>query len=375
MKRYLYDNIRKDLSKKMVFLTGPRQVGKTFLSKQIMAEFKEPVYLNFDDIDDARIIRSKQWPLSAGLVVLDELHKLKGWKRFIKGVYDTKPKGQALLITGSARLDTFRQGGDSLAGRYFHYRLNPISLKEAAGLGDAYNILSMLNSRGGFPEPFLAQDKEDIDRWRLEYYTDLVREDILDFSRIQEVRAIKLLLELLRSRVGSPLSYASLAEDLQVAPNTVKKYINILQSLYIIFLVHPYHKNLARALQKRPKVYFYDSGYVKGGDGVRFENTIAVSLLKNAQYLYDAKGRQVELYYLRDKEGREVDFVMSEGGDLTLALEVKLNRESVSRHLKYYRPKFESAEFIQVVLNLNKKFISNGIKIVPAVDFLMELEV
>ncbi len=360
----------------MVFLTGPRQVGKTFLSKQLMQEFKEPIYLNFDDIEDAKIIRNKQWPLSADLVVLDELHKLDGWKRFIKGVYDTRPEHQSFLITGSARLDTFRQSGDSLAGRYFHYRLNPISLKEAANLSqDVHVSLQKLLNRGGFPEPFLSQDEEDVNRWRIQYYTDLVREDILDFGRVHEIRAIKLLLELLRSKVGSPISYTSLAEDLQISPNTVKRYIDILQSLYIIFLVPPYHKNIARALQKRPKVYFYDTGYIKGDESIRFENLIAVSLLKNAQYLYDAKGRQINLYYLRDKEGREIDFVLSEDESLTLMIEVKLNKGIVSRHLRYYQSRFDTAQFVQVVLNLDKKFISSGVDVVPAVDFLMGLEV
>ncbi len=375
MKRYLYDDIVKDLSKKMVFLTGPRQVGKTFLAKEIMKEFNSPAYLNFDDVDDARIIRNRQWPISADLIVLDELHKMENWKQFIKGTYDTKPNGQTFLITGSARLDTFRQGGDSLAGRYFHYRLNPFSLKEVSALSqDLHALLRRLIERGGFPEPFLAEDERDVNRWRLQYYTDLIREDILDFSRIHEVRAIRLLLELLRSKVGAPLSYTSLAEDLQVAPNTVKKYLTILQSLYIVFPVYPYHKNVARALQKRPKIYFYDTGYVRGDDSLRFENLVAISLLKHVQYLYDAKGKQVELYYLRDKDGREIDFVLAEEGKMILGIEVKLNRGTVSKHLQYYRIKFKDVRFIQVILNLGKGWVKDGVEVIPAVDCLMSLE-
>ncbi|MBI4801432.1 MAG: ATP-binding protein [Elusimicrobia bacterium] len=372
MERYLHDRIIGDLRKKMVFITGPRQVGKTYLSKSIQVEFGKPVYLNHDDISDIKIIRKRAWPLNAELVILDEIHKMKSWKVFLKGTFDTRPPAQSFLVTGSARLDTFRQTGDSLAGRYFLYRLNPLSVKELVPTMPPYEALSALNRLGGFPEPFLSASDEEAGRWRRQYYTDLVREDILDFSHISEIRVIRLLLEMLRKRVGSPLSYASLANDLQTAPNTVRKYMEILESLHIIFLVRPFHKNIARSLLKEPKVYFYDSGYVEGDEGVRLENTVAVSLLKHVQYLGDAKGLETSLHYIRTKDGKEVDFSLAEKGALTHFIEVKLSDDGISRNLRYFKDRYRGMA-VQLVHNARNEQEMNGVSIVRAGDWLARL--
>ena len=373
MERYLYNHIVGDLRKKMVFITGPRQVGKTFFAKNIQAEFKKPVYLNQDDISDIKIIRKRAWPLNADLVILDEIHKMKGWKGFLKGTFDTRPGAQSFLVTGSARLDTFRQTGDSLAGRYFLYRLNPLSVKELAGAMPPYEALSALNRLGGFPEPFLSSSDSEASRWRRQYYTDLVREDIMDFSRIGEIRAIRLLLEMLRKRVGSPLSYASLAGDLQVAPNTVRKYMEILESLHIIFAIRPFHKNIARSLLKEPKIYFYDSGYVEGDEGVRLENTVAVSLLKHVQYLQDTQGLDISLHYIRTKDGKELDFSLAEKGELTHFIEVKLSDEAISRSLIYHKNRHPGVKAVQLVHNARNEQETGGVSIVRAGAWLEQL--
>ncbi len=227
MRRYLYPQILKDL-KKMVFITGPRQVGKTYLAKEVMKEFKAPQYLNYDNIDDRKIIMRRSWRFDAGLLVFDEIHKMKNWKLFLKGIYDSKPEGQSILVTGSAMLDTFRQSGESLAGRYFHLRLHPFSVKELDDM-EPYQAMENLNKLGGFPEPFLSGSEEEASRWRNQYFTDVIREDVFDISRINEIRTMRHLVEMLRERVGSPLSYTALAGDLQVAPNTIKKYIQVLE--------------------------------------------------------------------------------------------------------------------------------------------------
>ncbi|MEK6557183.1 MAG: ATP-binding protein, partial [Candidatus Margulisiibacteriota bacterium] len=267
MERQLESLILKDLKKKMVFLTGPRQVGKTYLAKEIMTSFASPIYLNYDQVNDARTIQSQSWPLTADILVFDEIHKMKNWKNYLKGVFDTRQPNQAVLVTGSSRMETFRQTGSSLAGRYFHYRLYPFSVKEMKAPSSVNERLEKLNQLGGFPEPLLSDSEQEASRWRNQYATDLIREDILDFSQIHEVRAMRLLLELLRSRVGSSLSYKSLAEDLQISPNTVRKYVSILESLYIVFLITPYHRNIARSILKEPKLYFYDTGMVNGDVG------------------------------------------------------------------------------------------------------------
>ncbi|PID56600.1 MAG: hypothetical protein CR986_10060 [Ignavibacteriae bacterium] len=372
----------KDLNRKMVFITGPRQVGKTFLSKQISEEYSRSEYLNFDNLEDREIINKQRWKKNNDLLIFDEIHKKKDWKAFLKGVYDSKPKNLKILITGSARVDTFRQSGESLAGRYLHLRLNPFSVKELESMYSSYDAIEKLNKFGGFPEPLLNSMNETMEdslefsaRWKKQYYTDLIREDIVEFSRIHEISVMKLLVELLRSKVGSPISYKNIAEDLQVAPNTIKKYIQILESLYIIFLVRPYHKNIARAVVKEPKVYFYDTSFVKGNEGIFFENTCAVSLLKNVQFLSDAKGKDIQLNYLRTKEGKEVDFLISENGEATQFIEVKLSESKPSNVLKYFSERFDDTEFIQLVHNLNKEQDIGKLQIRNAGLWFSELEV
>jgi len=338
-----------------------------------MAEFNSPQYLNYDSVPDSRIITSQAWPLYSDLLIFDEIHKMKSWKLFIKGVFDTRPEKQAILLTGSARMDTYRQSGESLAGRYFPLRLDPLSIRELADDVKPAEALPLLNRLGGFPEPFLSGSETEAARWRNQYYTDLVREDIREFGALQEIRSMRLLVELLRLRVGSPLSFASLAGDLQIAPNTVRKYIEILESLHIIFLVRPFHANLARAILKMPKVYFYDSGYVQGGEGVQLENTCAVCLLKHVHYLQDTAGDDIELGYIRTKEGKEVDFVLSAKGRMTHLIEVKLSDDQPSPSLSLLAGKFPEAEALQLVQNLRRAQQKENIAIRHAAPWLADL--
>lgn len=364
--------ITTDLSKKIVFLVGPRQVGKTWLAKQIGQSYQKTVYLNYDSLADREIIKKEQWLEDTDLLILDELHKMKGWKNYLKGVYDTKPETLKILVTGSARMETFRQTGDSLAGRFFVHHLMPLSLAELKKEKEAVDIDKLLE-RGGFPEPFLAATDTEADRWRAQYVDSLIRTDVLDFEKINDFKAIQLVFELLRHKVGSSISYASIAEDAGISQVTVKKYINIFESLYIVFKVTPYSKKIARSILKEPKIYFYDNGLVIGDDGVKFENLVAASLLKSVKGRNDYLGKSESLHYLRTKENKEVDFVLVDSDNqISQILEVKLSDNNLSKNLKYFSEKYNLSA-IQIVKNLKREKSLGHIKIIKAQSYLEEL--
>jgi len=374
MQRYLDQRVQADLASKMVFLTGPRQVGKTTLSRQLIAQ-RGGQYLNYDVAPDRAIILNQRWSPQAPLLVLDEVHKMPGWKAWLKGVYDGKPAGQQLLVTGSARMDTFRQGGESLAGRFFGLRLHPISVREWSDHTGAEPeaALAHLLERGGFPEPCLAPDATEAQRWRRQYFDGLVRNDVLEFSRIQEVAAIRLFAEMLRSRVGSPLSLASIARDLAVSPVTLKKYLAILEALYIVFVVRPWHHNIGRSVLQAPKVYFFDTGLVEGDEGIRFENLMATALLKQVQWQHDVLGQEAGLHYLRTKDGAEVDFAISEGKRLTHLVECKLSDDKPHRALLRFASEQGPVRAVQAVRNLRHSFVAGAVEVVPAPAYLRGL--
>ena len=375
MKRYLDDLVLNDLATKTVVLTGPRQVGKTTLSRQLMQSFGSAQYLNWDVLADRAVLQRQSWNPRADLLVMDEIHKMPNWKAWLKGVSDGRFTGQALLVTGSARMETFRQAGDSLAGRYFAFRLHPISVREwceQQGV-DPATALDHLLERGGFPEPCLAADLIQADRWRAQYFTDLIREDVLEFSRLHEINTMRLFVELLRERVGSPLSLASIARDLAVAPATLKRYLDILQALFIVFTVHPWHRNVGRAILQTPKVYFFDSGLVRGDQGVRLENAVAGMLLKQAHFLQDSAGREVNLHYVRTKDGAEVDFAFSEAGELKQLIECKLGDNKPHRSLVRFAAQFPDADAVQIVYNLRQEEFRNRIIITDAANWLAQL--
>ncbi len=374
MQRYLEPFVRTDLAKKMVFLSGPRQVGKTTLARSILAGHARAQYLNWDVPDDRRILIEQTWSPRSSLLVLDEIHKMRDWKGYLKGVFDGRPEGQAILVTGSARMDTFRQSGESLAGRYFSLRLHPISVREwceSSGCAPQ-EALDRLLDRGGFPEPFLAEQETDAQRWRNQYLEGVIREDVLEFSRIQEIRAMRVFVEMLRSRVGSPLSLASLARDLQVSPTTLAKYLDILEALYIVFVVRPHHHNVARSILKEPKVYFLDTPLV-ADEGARFENLCAAALLKHVHFLQDVAGRRVALRYIRDKEGHEIDFAICEDDAPRVLVECKLSDRAVAPFFGKTAERFPDVDAVQVVRDLRQPEQRGKIAIEPAAAWLAAL--
>jgi uncharacterized protein len=375
MKRKLATLLAQDLRKKMVFLTGPRQAGKTTLSQELLALNGAGQYLNYDVLEDRAVIERGLWDRRAPLLVLDEIHKMPQWKSWLKGVVDGKAPAQQILVTGSARLDTFRQSGDSLAGRFLAHRLHPITVREwCEQTGTAPEAaLTHLLERGGFPEPCLAPSLVDAERWRRQYFDGLVRNDVLEFSRLAEVQAMRLFAEMLRSRVGSPLSLASIARDLHLSPTTLKRYLDILEALYIVFTVRPWHRNIARATLQAPKVYFYDTGLVQGDAGLRYENAVACALLAHTEHLHDAFGRETALHYIRTKDEAEVDFALSEGTNLTDLIECKLTDTKPHRALLRFAEQWPQARSVQLLRDLRHPIQMDSIRIEPAAAWLAQL--
>ena len=369
MERYQKQAILRDLQKKMVLLAGPRQAGKTTLAKAIAKEFKSSIYLTYDR---SKMILNESWLSSVELLILDEIHKMPEWKNYLKGIYDTKLSHQKILVTGSARLEIFNQVGDSLAGRYFLHRLMPLSPSECDKVNVSYTLNHFLE-RGGFPEPFLAEDPIDANRWRLQYVDSLLRVDVLDFENIQNLNAIRLVFELLRERVGSPISYTSIAQDVAISPNTVKKYIQILEALYIVFRITPFSHNIGRSLLKEPKIYFFDIGLVKGNNGVKFENLNAICLLKHVLSKIDYQAENYSLNYLHTKEGHEVDFTLTRDGIIEKIIEVKHADSTISTGLHYFHKKYDLVAF-QVVKELKRERVDNGIEVVDGLHFLKSLD-
>jgi len=371
LKREISIKIKEFLSKKIVLISGPRQVGKTFITKNFLST--SYVYLNYDDEDDRKMIQDKSWPRDVGLIIFDELHKKDKWKTWLKSIFDKEGINPNIIVTGSARMEVFKKGGDSLAGRHFHVRLHPLSIKEY-GHGPKKKIIERMMLLGSFPEPLLSGDMKDSKLWRKSHLERIIKEDLLDLERVNELKKIEILVQLLSERVGGAINHASLARDLEVSSHTIKHWLQILENLYVIFKVTPLSKNIAKSILKAPKYYFYDTGRVRGDDGAKLENIVACHLIKRNHYLEDIEGEKLELFYIRDKEKREVDFAIERDFKLEKLIEVKMSDDNRSKPLKYFTDKLNPKESIQIVFNIKQDKQYQEIKIKDLTTFLFNLE-
>jgi uncharacterized protein len=368
--RYITPYILEDLNKKMVFVGGPRQVGKTTLARAILSEnFPSGRYLNWDYDDDRQDILKKRWSTENRLLVFNELHKFPRWKGWIKGIYDVSHEMHSFLITGSARLDVYRRGGDSLMGRYHYWRLHPFALDEIPDGISPEDAFKRLLTVGGFPEPFLDGNERNARRWRRERFDRVLREDVRDLEQIRNIQLLGIFLDMLRYRVGGLITISNMASDLQVSPKTAKSWLEVLERMYLVFAVRPYTKSLPRAVLKPPKVYFFDNGDVLGDEGARFENLVAASLLKRLHFLEDRDGYRYELRYIRDKEGREVDFAVIKEGRLIELIEAKHSDENISKHLLYYANRLKPEKATQIVAQIKRPYDKGRIKVVDPITY------
>ncbi len=356
-------DIERDLQKKMVFLGGPRQVGKTTLAKRILANRGLPAeecYFSWDVKKHRSLILREELPTRYPLLVLDEIHKFARWRSLVKGFFDLYGKKCSLLITGSARLDYYRKGGDSLQGRYHYYRMHPFSLPELNTLKKKTTPLDKLFRLGGFPEPLLTQMEIQWRRWQRERMDRILDVDLRDLEQVREISLIELLLDVLPTKVGSPLSINSLREDLEVNHQTIARWLEILDRLYVTFRISPWGTHQVRAVKKEQKLYMRDWSLIED-PAIRFENMIACHLLKYCDYVQDTQGYRMELRYLRDTDGREVDFIVVRDRKPLFAVEAKLSDTNRSSHLKYFIHRTPIPKFYQVYLKGPTRFGNPGV--------------
>ena len=385
--RYITPYIMDDLKDKMVFVGGPRQVGKTTLCRNFVASnFDGNAYYNWDSRADRKAIMASSWPGDAEILIFDEIHKYRQWKRLIKGEYDKLKDIFKFLVTGSARLDLYRKGGDSLQGRYHYYRLHPFTLAEIEDISFAataleeisfgvrfyQSSLNTLDRFGGFPEPFTKQNNKHLRRWHNEKVERLFREDILDMQAIRDVGNMRLLGDILPSKVGSLLSLNAIREDLEVSHRAVSSWMDILETFYYHFRIYPYTAAKIRSLKKEPKLYLWDWSEVED-EAARFENLIASHLLKFVHFITDSEGHRAELYYLRDVDKRETDFLVTINSRPWFAVEVKLNDTTLSPSLLYFKERLSIPYAYQLVKKENTDTIEKGARIVSAAKFLAGL--
>ena len=306
--RYLHSHIASDLKEKMVFIGGPRQVGKTTLAKFIgESDYKQSLYLNWDYRNDRKKIIDEKFESDIDLIIFDEIHKYKIWRNYLKGEFDKNREKFKILVTGSARLDLYRRGGDSLLGRYRYLRLHPFSMREVLNMKSDIEILKGLkfvNHKnineifnrlflfGGFPEPFLKKDLKTLRRFHNERLERLVKEDIRDIEHLRDLSALQVLVEILPAKVGSLFSLNSLKEDLGVTHKTIALWTDILERFYYHFRIYPFASTMIKSLRKEPKMYLWDWSQIED-EAARLENIIASHLLKMTHFLYDTEGYKV----------------------------------------------------------------------------------
>jgi predicted AAA+ superfamily ATPase len=365
-RRYLVPQVARDLRRKMVFVAGPRQVGKTTLAKSLPGA--SAGYLSWDVPRDRERILRGELPASR-LLVFDELHKNRSWRSFLKGVFDGRARGQQILVTGSARLDACRRGGESLQGRYHLLRLHPLSVAEL-GAPDALPALLRL---GGFPEPFFGGSDTEARRGSREYRNRIVHEEVVRLERVQDLGKLELMMLRLPELVGSPLSINNLREDLAVSHKTAAAWLDILERLYAIYRLPPFGSPKLRAVKKEQKHYHFDWSVVPD-DAARFENLVGSHLLKWVHFEQDAHGRDLELRYFRDTDRREVDFVVVEGRRPIRLVECKWGDTGIDRSLRYLHERFPAAEAWQVSAVGTKDYRTpDGIRVAPAAALLRSL--
>jgi predicted AAA+ superfamily ATPase len=385
--RYLTKCIIKDLEEKMVFIGGARQVGKTTMAQKLVApSYTNSAYFNWDYRPDRQKLLQGEFPGDANLLIFDEIHKYKKWKTLVKGIYDTLKEKYHFLITGSARLNIYRKGGDSLQGRYHYFTLHPFSMAEMLGItndikpfdelsiypNNCFNDLKTLEHFGGFPEVLIKQNDRALRRWHHQKLERLFKEDIRDIEAIRDIGTMQLLGDLLPHKVGSLLSINSVREDIEVSHRAATSWLSILEMFYYHFRIYPYHSDIIRSIKKEPKLYLIDWSEVSD-ESARFENLVGSHLLKLIQYMQEYEGYSAQLNFLRNVDKKEVDFLVSIDNKPWFCVEVKLTDTTPSSNLYYFRDRLQIPYVYQIVKKERVDIYKNNVRIISADRFLASL--
>lgn len=406
-KRTIYKNIWDKLhpDKSLIMLAGPRQSGKTTFARDIAArDFQDVIYFNWDiAADKSRLIADPTFfskiPISSisskPIVILDEIHKYRDWKNYLKGIYDQFERDYKFLVTGSGRLEYSRKSGDSLAGRYLKFHIFPFTLSELnqpktdftdflkSPLKDFEDSISSntadnfrnLWELSGFPEPFIKGKKSFWSAWSQTYGQQIVRNDLTTFADIRNLDLLETLFALIPSRVGSPFSINNLALDLQVAFDTVKNWLLLFDSFYLTFRISPWTKKISRSILKEKKIYLFNYPVIEN-EAACFENMVALELLRAVEMWKDHGWGDFSLHYLRDKDKQEVDFLITKNNKPLLMLETKLSDDIPSASIIHFQD-FLNIPAVQLIKKDNMKKIyrnkNNNILVVTAHRWLSSL--
>jgi uncharacterized protein len=360
--RGIQEHIETDLQNKMVFVAGPRQCGKTTLAKSILAK-SQGRYFNWDSDDDRKAVLKKNWSETDSLLVFDELHKFPRWKNWVKGVFDTQREHHQILVTGSARLDVYRRGGDSLLGRYHHWRLHPFTMDERPSGMSTGVAFERLMTVGGFPEPFISGSQRQAKRWRRDREDRVLRDDLRELEKVLQITPISLLVSSLKERVGGLVVANNIAGDLQVSPTSVKHWLTLLENMYLLFVVPPYTQGVPRAIQKPPKVFFFDNADAPDVKAIRFKNLVATHLLKWMHFLEDFEGDRWALHHLRDKAGHEVDFVLTKNRKLVALIDAGVDDSEPRPSLRYFTERLHPPLALVINSSTQKRAKKSGVEI------------
>lgn len=385
--RYISHQIVVDAlkSKKMAFITGPRQVGKTTLAKSLLKTQEN--YYTWEDPNFRKLFAKNPLELISdrgpGAIHFDEIHKDRRWKTHLKAIYDTKGSDVEILVTGSARLDYYKRGGDSLMGRYIPYRLHPFSVAECSSPISPDEILQTSKAEykwddliklGGFPEPLFEGSENKAKRWSRLRLERITNEDIRDLKAIQNINAIKHLIELIPERVGSGLSINSLSEDVGAAFSTVREWFFVLEAIYFGFFIRPYSKNIKRTIRTEPKFYLFDTIPITK-PGTLVENLCALHLLKACHFWTDCAYGDFSLNYVRDKERREVDFLLTKDKKPWMLIECKSNSKTISPHLIHFSKILKTPYNIQLTStpNYDREYPEHNVRVMSYEKFFSGL--